>query len=107
MAMFMSIAVLDAVDLDVNRFATLDVVDVLLVVYFATLLDVVVLVVAVVDALHPFSPFDVLNPFHPFDVWNPLHPFDVVDVRFGASLLGLAHPDDLAVLDVESPNDFA
>ena len=74
--------------------------------YFATLLDVVVLVVVVVDVLHPFSPFDVLNPFHPFDVWNPLHPFDAVDVRFGANLLGLAHLDDFDVLDVGFPYDM-
>ena len=102
-----AIAILNVVDPDVDRFATFDVVDVLLVVYFATLLDVVVLVVVVVDVLHPFSPFDVLNPFHPFDVWNPLHPFDAVDVRFGANLLDLAHLDDFDVLVVGFPYDFA
>ena len=59
---------MDVVDLDVNHVATFDVVDVLLVVYFATLLDVVVFVVVVVDVLHSFSLFDVLNPFHPLDV---------------------------------------
>ena len=74
-----------------RSFCHFDVVDVPLVVYFATLLDVVVAVV--VDVLHPLSPFDVLNPFHPFDVRNPLHPFDAVDVRFEAKLLDLAHLD--------------
>ena len=85
-----AIAILNVVDPDVDRFATSDAADVLLVVDFATLLDIVVRVV-VVAVLHPFSPFDVLNPFHPFDVWNPLHPFDAVDVRSGANPLGLAH----------------
>ena len=36
-----------------------------------------------------------------------MHPFDVVAVPFGANLLGLAHLDDLVVLDVEYPYDFA
>ena len=80
-----AITMLDVVDLDVDHFATFD--NVLLVVDFATLLDVVVLVVVVVDVLHTFPPFDVLNPLCPFDVWNPLHPFDAVDVHFGANLL--------------------
>ena len=109
-----AIAILDVVDLDVYRFATFNVVDVLLAVYllvvavyFATLLDVVDLVVVVVDVLYPFSPFDVLSPFLPLDVWNLLHPFDVVDVCFGANLLGLVHLDDLVVLDVEFPYKFA
>ena len=75
-----AIAILNVVDPDVDRFATFDVVDVLLVVHSASLLDVVALVVVVVDVLHPFSPFDVQNPFHPFDVGKPLHPFDAVVV---------------------------
>ena len=102
-----AIAILKAVDPDVDPFATFDVVDALLVVYFATLLDVVVPLVVVVDVLHPCSPFDVLNPFHPLDVWNPLHPFDAVDVRFGANLLDLAHLDDFDDLVVGFPYDFA
>ena len=48
-----AIAILNVVNPDVDRLATFDVVDVLLVVYFATLLVVVVLVVMVVDVLHP------------------------------------------------------
>ena len=44
-----AIAILNVVDPDVDRFATFDAVDVLLLVYFATLLDVVVPVVVVVE----------------------------------------------------------
>ena len=107
-----AIAIFGVVDLDVDCFATLDLVDVLFVVnclvvavYCATLSVVVVAVV--VDVFHPFSSFDVLNPFHPFDVWNLFYPFDVVDIHFGANLLGLAHLDDLVVIDVGFPYDVA
>ena len=55
------------------------------------------------------SPFDVLNPCHPppFDVGSPFYPFNVVDVRFGANLRALVHPDVLVAVDVGFTCDFA